>query len=223
MASTLAQLRTRVREKVDEETAAFWSDTLINNQLNEGYRLYWSFILKHHEGYFTTSSNISFDANSAGEYDLPADFFSVRLVSRLLSSCKVPMRNYERYDEIVGNTLGNVVYNLPDYRLKGNKIKFEPAPDFLEINAIEIEYVKKLSDLSALVNVDSEFPPLAEDCMVLRATIKCKEIEEMIEGGGADTVPFIRDLQTTEQLLKEIVEQRVTARRYVASFGDEME
>ena len=49
MPSTLAQLRTRVREKVDEDTAAFWSDTVINSQLNEAYRYYWAFILKLYE------------------------------------------------------------------------------------------------------------------------------------------------------------------------------
>lgn len=217
--STLAQLVTRVREKVDEDTAAFWTDTVIENQLNEAYRYYWTFTIKAHEGYFVTHTNIDFDGNADGEYSLPSDFFNTRLVSRLLSSEKVPLRNLERYDSAISNTIANATYNLPTYRLKGSTIKFEPAPDFSETDAVELEYVKILTNLSASQDVDSEFPPFAEDCMVLRATIKCKEIEEMVAGGGADTAPFIRDLLTTEQLLKEALEQRVVARRYVQQFG----
>lgn len=216
---TLAQLVTRVREKVDESTTAFWTDTVIENQLKEAYRYYWAFIIKLHEGYFSKTDNIDFDANAAGEYTLFSDFFKARLVSRLLSNEKVPLRYHERYDYAIANTLGNSTYNLPTYRFRGAYIIFEPAPDFSETDAVEVEYVRTLTDLSASVDVDSEYPLLGEDCMVLRATIKCKEIEEMVAGGGADTTPFIRDLLTTEQMLKEAVEQRTVTRQYVEQFG----
>lgn len=217
--STLAQLVTRVREKVDEDEAAFWTDTVINNQLNEAYRFYWLFIIRHHEGYFLTSDNIDFDGNADGEYALPTDFFNSRLVSRIFSTEKVPLKNYERYDTAVTKTVTNLTFNLPTYRIKGSKIKFEPGPDFSETDAVELEYIKTLPDLSVLVNVDSEYPSVAEDCVVIRATIKCKEIEEMVAGEGADTAPFIRDLISCEQILKEALEQRVIARRYVEQFG----
>lgn len=219
--STLAQLRTRVREKVDEATAAFWTNTVVDNQLNEAYRFYWAFIIKLHEGYFNKISQISFDANSAGEYSLPSDFFKARLVSRNLSTEKVPLKYNERFETSISTTLANSTYNLPTYRFIGAKIKFEPAPDFSETNAVDLEYTRTLSDLSASVNVDSEFPALGEDCVVLRAVIKCKGIEEMVAGEGADSDPFIKDLLTTEQMLKEAVEQRTTARQYVEQFGEE--
>lgn len=219
MALTLAQLRTRVREKVDEATAVFWTDTVIDSQINESYRYYWAFIIKAHEGYFTKTANISFDANAAGEYALPSDYFKTRLLSRLLSNEKVPLRYHERYEISISKTLGNSTYNLPSYRFRGNNIVFEPAPDFKETNAVEHEYVRLLTELSAAVGVDSEFPALAEDCIVLRAVIKCKEIEEMVAGGGVDTAPFIRDLLTTEQILKEAIEQRTSQRIYVEQFG----
>jgi len=38
---------------------------------------------------------------------------------------------------------------------------------------------------------------MAEDCVVTRAVIKCKGIEEMVGGGGVDADPFIKDLLTT--------------------------
>lgn len=219
--STLAQLRTRVREKVDEATAAFWSDTVINSQINEAYRFYWAFILKLDEAYFNTTSQISFDANSAGEYSLPADFFKLKLVSRNLSNSKAPLRYFERFENTISNLSSNSTYNLPTYRFRGKKIVFEPAPDFTETNACELEYTKKPTSLSASVDVDTDFPDLGEDCIVLRATIKCKSIEEMIAGGGADTDPFIADLLSTEQMLKEAIEQRTTARVYVEQFGED--
>lgn len=219
MPSTLAQLRTRVREKVDEDTAAFWSDTLINNQLNESYRYYWAFILKLHESYFNLIANISFDANSAGEYGLPSGSFKIRLISRVLANEKIPLRYHERYETAIAKTLGNATYNLPTYRFRGSKILFEPAPDYSETNAIEIEYTKTLTNLSATQSIDSEFPELGEDCVVLRAVLKCKGIEEMVTGEGADRDPFIQDLLTTEQMLKEVLEQRTVQRVYVEQFG----
>ena len=221
--STQAQLRTRVREKVDEDTAAFWSNTLIDNQLSEAYRFYWAWIIKLHEGYFLKTDNISYDANSAGEYALPSDFFKIRLLSRVISAEKIPLRYFERYDNALPTTLTNSIYNLPTYRMRGSKLVIEPAPDFSLTNALELEYTRTLSALSASVDVDSEFAgiPTAEDCLVIRAVIKCKGIEEMVAGGGADIDPFIKDLLTTEQMLKEAVEQRVTARQFVEQFGEQ--
>ena len=221
MSTTLA-LIARVREKVDEPLAAFWSDALITNQLNESYRFYWAFILKLHEGYFVTTSQISFDKTKIdGAYDLPADFFKARLVSRNLPNAKAPLRYFERFEDSFSTTIDTSSYNLPNYRFRGSKIVFEPAPSFDETNAIELEYTKSLTEMGA--GTDDEFAgiPMAEDCLVLRAVIKCKGIEEMVAGGGVDVDPFIKDLLTTEQLLKEAVEERTTARQYVQQFGED--
>lgn len=217
---TLAALVTRVREKVDEATAAFWTDTVIQNQLNESYRYYWAFILKVYEGYFNKTVNISFDANTAGTYTISTDAFRVRIVQRLLSNEKIPLIYKENYDTITSKTLGNSTYNLPTYDFLGAKIRFTPAPNFTETDAVEIEISKLLTDLSASQDTDSEYPALALDCVVLRATIKCKAIEEMVGGGGVDVAPFMGDLITTEQMLKELLEQRTVQRVYVEQFGD---
>lgn len=219
MPSTQAQLRTRVREKVDEDTAAFWSDTVINNALNEAYRYYWAFIIELHEGYFAALSNISFDGNADGEYPLPSDFFRVKNIFRLLSNEKIPLRYQEQFSSSFSKTLGNSTYNLPTYRFRGNKIKFEPAPDFSETNAVELEYIKTLTDLSSTQSVDSEFPALAEDCVVARAVVKLKAIEEMVGGGGVDSDPFVIDVVSSEQMLKEALEPRTQSRQYVEQFG----
>jgi hypothetical protein len=221
MGSTLAQLRTRVREKVDEDTAAFWSDTLINNQLNEGYRFYWAFIIEAFEAYFAKTSLLDFDANSAGEYILPSDFFKMRLVEKIVGTQRTPLQYFERYDGTISISLAQSTYNFPTYRFRGSKIVFEPAPDYTLVGAVQLEYIRKLTDLSASQDVDSEYPALAEDCMVLRAVLKCKAVEEMVAGGGVDADPFIKDLATTEQALKELIEQKTIARVYVEQFGEQ--
>ena len=219
--STLAQLRTRVREKVDESVASFWTDTVINNQLNEAYHFYWAFILELFEGHFATTSQISFDANISGEYTLPADFFKARVVLRNQSGQTTPLQYCERYDYAVANTDASSTFNLPTYRFRGQKLVFEPAPLLTETNAVTLEYIKTLTNLSASQDVDDSFPALAEDCMILKAVIKCKSIEEMVAGSGSDADPFISDLKTAEQLLKESMEQRTVARQYVEPFGGE--
>jgi len=212
-------LVTRVREKIDEDVEAFWSDTVIENQINESYRYYWAFILKLHESYFNKKVDIDFDANSAGEYTISSDFFKVRLVSRVLSNEKVPLQYKERYDTPVSTETGNSTYDLPTYRFRGSKIVFEPAPDFSETGAVEVEITKLLSDLSSAQDTDDEFPSLGLDCVVMRAAIKCKQIEESLSEGAVSLSPFERDLATTEQILKEALEQRTSQRSYVEQFG----
>ena len=221
--SSRASLRTRVREKVDEATAAFWSDTTINNALQESYNYYFGFILKLFEGYFAKIDTIDFDANVNGEYDLPADFLKVRLVSRTLQNDKVPLQYFERFDNLVSTSVSNGNYDLPTYRFRGNKIVFEPAPNFVLSDAIEIEYIQLLTPLSDSVDIDSQLSalPMAEDCIVLRTVCKLKGIEEMVQGGGVDADPFIKDLLSTEQNLKEVMEQRSVARLYVDQYGED--
>lgn len=217
--STLAQLVTRVREKVDEETAAFWTDPVIENQLNEAYRFYQAFIIKLHEGFFAKIANIDFDGNPTGEYALPADYIKTRILSRLLSNEKVPLRFYDRFDTSISTSVSNSTYNLPTYRFRGNNLVFEPAPDFSETKAIEHEYIRNLAVLTSGQDVDDEFPALGEDCVIARAVVKCKGIEEMVAGGGDTSDPFVLDTLSSEQMLKELLEQRSVARQYVEQFG----
>ena len=226
MASTTAQLITRVRGKVNEEIATFWSDTVITDQLNEAYRYYTSFILEAYEGYFNTTAYISFDGNASGLYALPADCANpnkIRLVSRSIASNSqiIPLKYFERYDNSIDVKISQSTYNLPTYRFRGNNLVLEPAPDFTEANALLIEYSRALSSLSANVGIDADFPALGEDCIVIAATIKCKSIEEMVGGGGVDSDPFVKELLKTEQLLKEAVSVRTWARQYVEQFGED--
>lgn len=221
--STVASLITRVREKVDESVAAFWTDTVILSQLNESYKFYWAFIIKDFENYFAKQSLIDWDANADGVYALPSDFGKCRLLSRVLNNSYVPLKYFERYEGAVDNSMANSTYALPNYRFQGTYIKLEPAPNFSETGAMLLEYIRTLTVLTSSDSTDSEFAsiPMAEDCMVIRAVCKCKGIEEMVAGGGADIDPFIKDLMSTEQMMKELLEKRTMARMYVEQFGED--
>lgn len=221
--STAASLITRVRGKVDEATAAFWTDTVILDQINESIRFYWAFILKNFENYFATTALINWDANPAGLYALPADCMKIRLVSRILQNSSIPLKYFERYDSSMDTGVSFSTYSLPNYRFRGAQILFEPAPSFTEAGAVQIEYIRTLLAMTLADSVDAEFAaiPLAEDCVVLRATCKCKGIEEMVAGGGADIDPFLKDLQSTEQMMKELINQRTQARENVEQFGED--
>ena len=219
--STLAQLRTRVRYNLDETTATFWSDNEIDSWLNESYRYYWNFIIQAFESFFLKTAYISFDNNAAGEYTLPTDFYKLKLILRNLGGETVPLRYFERYDNSVPNITTISSYNLPTYRFRNGKLLFEPAPAITETNALTIEYIKTLTTLSSVQDVDSEFPSLAEDCMVIRATLKAKAKEEMVDGRGVDSDPFLKDLMSSEQMLKESLELKTTGRVYAEQFGED--
>lgn len=222
MSSQLA-LRTRVRQQIDESSAIFWTDDTINNYLQEAYNFYWGFIIEAREGYFVKTSTISFDGRVSGAYSLPSDFAKARLVSRIIANAYVPLKYFERYENTIDKSASSSTYAQPCYRFQGANILFEPAPNFSETDSVLLEYSRTLSPLSSTTDVDTEMSniPLAEDCIVKRATIKCKEQEEMVSGGGSDTSPFIRDLLTTEQMLKENLSRRTVQREYVEQFGED--
>ena len=229
---TAQQLITRVRGKVDEATATFWTDSVILDQLNESLKYYWAFIIKDFENYFAKQVLIDWVAsNTDGAYALPSDFGKCRLLSRVLSNSYVPLKYFERYEGAVDNSMANSTYALPNYRFQGSNIKLEPAPNFDETGAMLLEYIRTLPAIVlgsvtppvTAVDVDAEFAaiPMAEDCVVVRAVCKCKGIEEMVAGGGADIDPFIKDLMSTEQMMKELLEKRTMARMYVEQFGED--
>jgi len=210
---------------LDEVSQSFWSDEELNDYINAGYYYYWQWMLnaKHPGTIKTTYISI---VSGVASYPLPSDFHSARLVERVFNSETVPMQYYERFE--TANRISATVVSylrgyLPRYHFEGENLVLEPTPaDNIE-NGIKLTYRFIPPRLSK--DTDSPHPAFHDfyhELLVGYCVIQAKEKEEMVGGGGADIVPFIRSHELREQKFKETIELSSEQRVYVEPFGIEV-
>lgn len=218
--STLLQLRTRVRQYLDEPTAVYWTDAEINNWVNQAYFYYYMLIAQSFDGYFTkeTLTNIVSNVNLV---PLPSDFWKIRLLERVFATYTVPLRYYERMESpnITSNTNFSNVYT-PTYRFEGQNILLEPTPDTTIVGGLRLEYLPQ--PILMVADGDSPQPGFQEswqEGIVLRAAVSCKQKEEAVINGGTDVTTLTTLMQNWEQTIKEAEELRTMQRHYTEPFG----
>jgi len=74
MATTLLQLRTRVRQRADVENSTFISDIELNQLINTSYSKLYGLLIRH--SLQRAESVFTLTATGAASYALPSDFFS---------------------------------------------------------------------------------------------------------------------------------------------------
>ncbi len=218
--SDLLQLRTRVREYLDESTAVYWTDPELNGWINQSYFYEYRLVAEAAEGYFTVVTTHNITATVA-EIPLPSDHWRTRLVERIYQTFTVPMRYFARNESanIISNTNFSGLY-LPTFRFRGNNLLLEPTPDTTIINAIRHEYLPQ--PVAMVIDTDTPdagFLEMWEEAVVLRAAISAKQKEEAVVNSGTDIGPLALQLQTWEQMIKESAELRTTHRHYTEQFG----
>ena len=83
--ATLLELRTRVRDYLDEPVAAFWTDAQLNNWINQAYFFAYMEFVQAFENYFAT---VVYQNITAGvdTYALPVNFDKFRLLERVIDN-----------------------------------------------------------------------------------------------------------------------------------------
>jgi hypothetical protein len=107
----------------------YWTDDEINNWLNQSYFYYYQWIMQSFQGYFLKDTLMDINAGQ-DKYTVPADFFKIRLLERILPTQTVPMRVFDRMESpnvTTGANYGN--FAVPTYRFEGEYIVLEPTPD----------------------------------------------------------------------------------------------
>ncbi len=220
--STRAQLRTRVRQYLDETSEAYWTDTELNSWINQAYFYYYMWVVQTFDGYFTKDTLVSIVAGQA-KYLVPSDFFKVRLVERVYDTFTVPLRVYDRMESanITSNSNFSNLY-LPTYRFEGQNIVLEPTPDSNITDGIRLEYVPFATQMTLDTSIpDAGYLEMWEEPIVIRAAISAKMKEEAVANTGTDLGSLGMLLTSWEQNIKEAMEQRTEMRRYTESWGSE--
>lgn len=218
--ATRAELRTRVREYLDEPTADFWTDAQINNWINQAYNYCYHIVVQADEGFFRSVVLVNIVADQA-DYALPTNHLKTRLLERVFDTYTIPLRVFDRI-ESVNFTSATGLNNLyvPSYRLVGQNITLEPTPIESITNGLRHEFVTQ----PVPMNADGDSPnagfvDMWQEGIVLKAVISAKEKEEAIVGSGADVSAFVSDFAAWQQMIKEAAEIRVQGRRYTETFG----
>lgn len=176
-------MRLMVRDILGEDSAAFWSDAMLNRFINRAAKEVYATIIQFHEDYFVTSGNISYVA-STELYALPnsGNVAKVVLVERVDATYKINLlpipvvrKNDFQYSGIATPS-GN-----ERYFLVGSQIGFAPIPTTSITNAVKVWYLPPLADLASdSTTFAVEFTDLHHEVVawgaVLRAAARDKQM-----------------------------------------------
>lgn len=151
---------------------------------------------------------------------LPEDFTKVRLLEHLVGSVWYPCDFYERYDTAVTNQntadVGNQ-YRFA-YSILENNIVLEPTPANDETDTLRLTYFYQVDDLEA-DDEEPEIEKIFQYTLISGCCVQAKEKEEMIGGGGADTIPFLRTYNEQMQQFVNNIQLQTQQRIYTQPYG----
>lgn len=181
MATTLTQMRTRVRRRADFENNNFISDAELTGFINSSYQELYDLLVSSFEDYFVGDPTSFAVASGSSTYTLPADFYKLVGLDRLLSGNDYyPLRPFNFMDRNNRRLVQRVrgLYNKVSYRVLGSVIRFTPE-DQAE-GSYRIWYVPTLTLLSA--DSDEILSTITnqgwEEYIEVDAAIKCLQKEE---------------------------------------------
>lgn len=184
---TLGNLRTLLRQYIDDTNSTRWTDANLNRFLNEGQKLVQNIIDDADEMYFTKCQAYTVAADTDSyEFSLPDDFKKVILVERVNTDAAPTPAEFEDFRRRHGTLRTthwpyNVILGLGEatWYLRGTKIGMV-APT--EAFTVRLWYTYAIPDLSD----DAAFSELPNDQRNLVSLLAAKLTKgESIDGKGA--------------------------------------
>lgn len=213
MPSNLGQLRQRVRIKLQETTAQFYTDQEINESIGESYEYYSGILIETGEGYFQTVKFLGFQANieTVSVANLDPPFMEVAILSRCTSNGYIPLIwNPQRFTFNSTILSGQANAYIPKAKMRGTDIVLIPQPQSDEVPVVvsgnsqtglklEYEYIPTFPvfDSPDDFTFDEQFPSLFEPMVIIYTVISCLENKDAM-GGVSDIQSFRGRLEKWE-------------------------
>lgn len=182
----LALLRANLRRKLDEESESFWSDTELDEAINDSYLDIWQTMLNAKHNGCLKSATLNIVANTA-TIALPSDFHSARLIERVIDNGTVPLWWDERFER--SNYTAGVSSDdsyKPGIRFVGTDLVLEPTPADSVTGGIKLTYYFFTDRLSGSASPNGALHDFYHDLITYQSVLIAKAKEESISGGGAD-------------------------------------
>lgn len=169
---TLAQMRTKVRERADMVNSTFCTDSEIEGYISSSYAELYDLLVKSGMAYFESTHPITTDGVD-GLYALPSDYYATLAVDYNDGSewHEVPMfqlAERNAFPSSSGYALG--------YRIVGDNIELKPNPPTGQ--SYRILYVPAPANPPSTIDGVSGW----EEFIVVDAAIKCLQKEESATG-----------------------------------------
>lgn len=176
MSFTLADLRSEVRRRADQENSRFISDTELNSYINQSYAELYDLLVSRFADYFMTQ--VSFTLTTTSTYALPSDFYKLLGVDYQSGSDWVTVGQWtfsERNSRNrVYNRLANGI-NRISYRVMGANLRLLPEND--TAGSYRLWYIPRFTALTADADIMSNVLDFIE-YVICDAAIKCLVKEE---------------------------------------------
>lgn len=167
--ATFQQIKDRVKLLLGDPINVRWTDALIGEMVNEGYRRF----ARTLRNYVVSGATVSI---TSGVGTLPADFISVVRVSYSGNPLwKLDYREIQQYADSTGT--------VPTYYfIQGNKIKTYPVVTGISLT---LDYIGTPADLTGSNTPDASMPPETEEYLVNFACAHLLQSAQDYEGGTA--------------------------------------
>tara|TARA_R110002020_G_scaffold88168_7_gene216801 strand:+ start:532 stop:1224 length:693 start_codon:yes stop_codon:yes gene_type:complete len=209
--STLGELKTRARRKVDAVGNNFFTDEEVGDYINNGLAELYDIIIMKYEDYFVSSISFSL-VSGQSTYEFSSlglgDFYKLLGVDAVqgtdtvrVKRCQFSDRNVYKNDEGRYNHRGYANY---EYAIRGNSIEFLPDPE--STDTIKVFYIPQFTKLTKDSDlVDNRIMINWEEYAAIIAAMKMRHKEE------TSTTALERDLDRVRALIEEAAGNRDAA------------
>lgn len=219
MSVTLSQIKQRVRDLVDTESADFVDDAEILRYINEGIKKCEAWIHKLNEDYYKKDGAIAITSGSA-ECSLPSDIYAQKIRRLMFNNGTNKQYEVRRIrDEEVPFVVSTDTYYR--YRLVFNSsdekvLKLYPTPTESDATSLVMTYIKDAKQLSADTDVTDipEFSQVVVDFTRYRVLVK-----EVTNPMLADVR---QDLKDSIELMVSTLQQSIPDGNNEILLGDEI-
>lgn len=139
---TLLEARTLLRHLLAEDTAAFWTDAMLNIFIQRSFLAIYTKVRQANQGHFATSANITYVAGT-DLYSLPTGIgSSIIAVERRDTTPAVPVWPCDFIEKYQYETnQGCAVAGEEHYYIVGDQIGITPTPQAALANAIRVWFI----------------------------------------------------------------------------------
>lgn len=176
-AITLANLRTRTRQRANMENSQFISDSELNQMINYGISELHDYIVsKVDNDYFASTQDYTLTSGTE-EYSLPASFYKLlEMQIRGDDGYYYKMKRFEYSERNIGANPVNYFTPEIQYRLRGNKLLFTPVNQ-IGNRSVRLIYVPVATVLVADGDTLEGYNGW-DEYVILTTAIKCLTKEE---------------------------------------------
>jgi len=212
MAVTLSQIRQRVKDLVDAESADFVTDNEIDRYINAGIKKCEAWIHKLNEDYYKKDYTMTL-VNGTAEYSLPGDIYAQKIRRVMWDDGSdiyevLPLKDEEiPYVEDTDPFKYRLVFNNSNAKV----FKLYPTPDENDSSSMIMTYIKDAASLSS----DSDETDVPEFSQVIIDFARYRILQKEI------TNPMLADVKTD---LRESIDLMVsTLQQSVPDGNNEIE